>query len=75
MRPGFEIERVRVARNIPVWKMCWIMGLTSEREYHDIVCGRVRPTNLQMIMLIDALHCAFSSIRPVVPPPRNNRGS
>ena len=62
MTLGQEIEKIRQQRNIPVWQLCVVLDILSEREYCSIKTGRAQLSVYQKIMLIDFFQCSFERI-------------
>ncbi|MBE6457709.1 MAG: hypothetical protein E7011_02800 [Alphaproteobacteria bacterium] len=54
MSVGQKIEKIRLEQNIPVFKMCDILAITSQAEYHKIINGRISLTIYQRIMFISS---------------------
>ena len=51
MTLGQEMERNRIAANIPVWRICDTLDV-SEAGYYKIVSGDNIPTIYQLIMFM-----------------------
>ena len=62
MTLGQEIEKIRQQRNIPVWQLCVVLDILSEKEYCSIKTGRAQLSVYQKIMLIDFFNCPFERI-------------
>ncbi len=60
---GHEIEQVRIAREIPVFHMCDILNISSEKEYHDIVSGHIKLDLYQKIMLVSSTRHGYNTIK------------
>lgn len=54
MRIGHHIEATRQNLEIPVFKMCDILVIETELEYHKITTGWLSLTTYQKIMFIAA---------------------
>ncbi|MBE6461918.1 MAG: hypothetical protein E7006_03715 [Alphaproteobacteria bacterium] len=59
---GREIEQVRKQKKIPIWCICNVMNLKSEREYDDLIHNRFSPSVMQLIMLTELMEHGFESV-------------
>ena len=57
MRIGHQIEAARQKLGIPVFKMCDILAIETELEYHKITTGWVSLTTYQKIMFVAMTEC------------------
>ena len=57
MRIGHQIETTRQKLGIPVFKMCDILAIETELEYHKITTGWVSLTTYQKIMFVAMTEC------------------
>ena len=60
MRIGHQIEATRQKLGIPVFKMCDILAIETELEYHKITTGWVSLTTYQKIMFIAMTKCPLA---------------
>ena len=63
MRIGHQIETTRQKLGIPVFKMCDILAIETELEYHKITTGWVSLTTYQKIMFIAMTECPLGKQR------------
>lgn len=52
MKIGTRIENFRKKNNLPVYAMCNILGITTEKEYYNICTGRTELTTCQKCIFI-----------------------
>ncbi len=59
MTIGQQIETYRQQESIPVFRMCNILDLDNELEYHKMRHGHIRLSNYQLIQFIITTHHAL----------------
>jgi hypothetical protein len=62
MTLGQEIESIRRAKNISIWQMCNLLGLSTEIEYDHFIHGHLHISKCQLIMFMDAMRCSLSCV-------------